>query len=122
MKKSFGKKICPACLDDMDGHFVKVRDYLDEFPNASVELVSDETEVPKSVILQLIKEGRLIIGDGSKVSSKHCEVCKKPIYEGRMCVKCQSNLQAIIEKNTGGKKPAVSSQGDSMKGSAKIGK
>jgi hypothetical protein len=112
-------------MDEMDNHFKIVRDYLDEHPNASVEKVSEDTEVPQRVVLYLIKEGRLIIkgaGEG-KVGILSCEVCKAPILEGRICNKCKSNLASIIDKKTGSKSvPAAGNQSDNLKASAKIGK
>ena len=122
-KKPFqivSSKVCPNCLEEMDGHFIKVRDYLDEHPHAGVEKVAKETEVPKSVIMFLIKEGRLIIGTG-KGGTLICEVCKKPIPEGKICDTCKGNLASMIDK-TAPSKPEPKKDEPNIKGSAKIGK
>jgi hypothetical protein len=114
-----GKNICPACINDMDTYFVKVRDYLDDNPNAGIDIVSEETEVPKGAILQLIKEERIIFNEGVTGAVISCEICKKSILVGRICNKCKANLNSMIDKqpkSTG----SGSNNSDNIKGSAKI--
>jgi hypothetical protein len=103
----------------MDTYFIKVRDYLDDNPNAGIDMVSEETEVPKGAILQLIKEERIIFRDGTEGVTLSCEICKKPILVGRICNKCKTNLNSMIEKqpkSTG----SGSKDSDNIKASAKI--
>ena len=117
--QSMGKNICPACINDMDAYFVKVRDFLDDNPNAGIDIVSEETEVPKAAILQLIKEERIILKEGTEGVVLYCEICKKPILVGRICNKCKANLNSMIEKqskSTG----SGSKDSDNIKASAKI--
>ena len=117
--QSLGKNICPKCINDMDAHFVKVRDYLDDNPNAGIDMVSEETDVPKSAILQLIKDGRIILKEGTEGVVLNCEICKKPILVGRICNKCKANLNSMIDKqakSTG----SGSKDSDNIKASAKI--
>ena len=124
-KKPFqmlSKKVCPSCLEEMDAQFIKVRDYLDENPNAGVDKVVEETEVPRSIIMYLIKEGRIIMGGGKAGGNLTCEVCKKPIDEGKICNKCKANLASMIDKTAGSGKPEPRKEEPNLKGSAKIGK
>ena len=121
--QTYGSKVCPSCLEKMDANFIKVRDYLDDNPNAGVDKVASETEVSRRVIMHLIKEGRLIMGGNKGIGgSLVCEVCKKPIDEGKICNKCKGNLAAMIDKTTGSKPSEASKPELNLKGSAKIGK
>ena len=99
--QSFGGKICGNCLEKIDKDFVIVRDYIYENKHADMDKVSEETEVPKQIILHLLKEGRLIIDDPESGKGRLllCEVCKKPISTGRMCKDCKSSVAATMQKN-----------------------
>ena len=119
--QSYGSKACPTCLEELDGNFIKVRDYLDDNPNAGIDKVSEETEVSKRVIMYLIKEGRLIIATTDGSGALICEVCKKPIETGRICNKCKDNLASVMQKNAGGSKQSEPRQQENLKGTAKIG-
>ena len=119
---SIGGKICPACLEKIDKDFITVRDYIYEHKHSNIDIIAKETEVPKQVIIHLLKEGRLIIdspdGDGLLV----CEMCKKPINTGRMCKECMGKVATSMDKNvTANKKEEVKPVEQNLKGSAKIG-
>jgi len=122
---SVGGKICPACHEQIDKDFIKVRDYIYENKHSNIDLISKETEVSKPVIIHLLKEGRLIIDgptDGAGVL--FCEMCKKPINTGRMCKDCMGKVATTLDRNVTVKRPASQSgQAEvNFKGSAKIGK
>ena len=120
--QSLGGRICPACLEQIDKDFITVRDYIYEHKHSNIDKISEETEVKKSVIIHLLKEGRLIIdspdGDGLLV----CEMCKKPINTGRMCKDCMGKVASTMDKSvTASKKPQQKAPEQNFKGSAKIG-
>jgi len=127
-KKPFGSisgRICPACLEDIDKDFIKVRDFIYDNKHANIDVIAEETEVSKPVILYLLKQGRLIIDspDGSGGGILFCEVCKTPINTGRMCKDCMGKVASTIDRSMSGQKKAgVKGQGMSLKGSAKINK
>jgi len=118
---SLGGRICPDCLEQIDRDFIKVRDYIYEHKQTNIDIVAEETEVPKQIILHLLKEGRLIIdgpsGEGGGVL--FCERCKKPINTGKLCKDCAEKASALMEKSVTGQKS--SADGPSIKGSAKLG-
>ena len=114
---SYGRNICPNCLEILDKHFNTVRDYLDEHPNACVETVSNATGVSQKTILYLVKEGRLVMGENAG-GVLTCEMCKKTISLGRLCEKCKGTLSNVLDKNTRGN-PSRQSFNE-MPGSAKI--
>ena len=115
-------RICPVCLDKIDEDFIKVRDYIDEHKQSHIDTISEETEVPKHIILYLLKEGRLIIDspDGSGGGLLFCEVCKKSINTGRMCKDCMDKVASTMNKSMSGQRQSGVS-GPGIKGSAKIG-
>ena len=121
---SLGGKICPACLEQIDKDFITVRDYIYEHKHSNIDVISEETEVSKQIILYLLKEGRLIIDspDGSGGGILFCEACKKPINTGRMCKDCMSKVALTMNKSVSGKKQApTAASGQNIKGSIKIG-
>jgi len=88
-------------LERIDKDFITVRDYIYENKNAHMDTVSEETGVPKQIILHLLKEGRLVIDapDGGNGGMLFCEVCKKPINTGRMCTDCKDRVANTMQKN-----------------------
>ena len=120
---SIGGRICPACLEQIDKDFITVRDFIYENRYANIDKISEETEVKKTIIIHLLKEGRLIIdgpdGGGGVLA---CEVCKKPINTGRMCKECMGSVASSMDKNvSSNKKPEPKKEVPNLKGSAKIG-
>jgi len=81
----------------MDESFMKVRDYIYDNEDASIEEVAKKTEVPASLIMQLLRDGRLQLrgpgGEGALV----CEVCKCAIESGRMCLSCQKDISKTVQ-------------------------
>jgi len=120
--QSLGSRICPACLEQIDRDFITVRDYIYEHKHSNIDKIAEETEVKKSIIIHLLKEGRLIIdspdGDGILI----CDMCKKPINTGRLCKECMGKVASKMDKNvSSNKKPEQKAPEQSIKGSAKIG-
>jgi len=118
---SLGGRICPACNEQIDRDFITVRDYIYDHKQSNIDKIAEETEVKKSIIIHLLKEGRLIIDspDGDGVLS--CEMCKKPINTGRLCKECTGNVASSMDKNvSSNKKPDSKPVERNFKGSAKI--
>ena len=120
--QSLGGRICPACLERIDKDFLTVRDYIYNNKNASLDVVSEETEVPKQIILHLLKEGRLTIEDPEGAGLLFCEVCRKPINTGRMCKDCKGKVALKMQNNIETNRQSASGGRNSPhgSGSAKI--
>ena len=121
---SLGGRVCPACLEQIDKDFITVRDYIYEHKHSNIDLIAEETEVKKQVILHLLKEGRLIIDspDGGGGGYLFCEMCKKSINTGRLCKDCMGKVASTMDKSVSVKKPSSGGgSGPGIKGSAKIG-
>ncbi|MBX5476993.1 MAG: MerR family transcriptional regulator [Clostridia bacterium] len=86
---SSGPDVCPPCLAREEDVFRKVRAYVTDHPEASVEEVARALDVEPGLILRFLKQGRLI---GVR-AELHCEGCGRPITEGRYCPSCIAALQ-----------------------------
>ena len=87
-----GFPICPNCRMEDEKDFDKVKEYLDEYPMATVNDVSKDTEVPVSKIMDFLRQGRLELTDENNIFLE-CEKCGKPIKTGRFCDKCAFELE-----------------------------
>lgn len=88
--KSGVKNVCPECLQKEDEDFSKVKEYLYDYPHASIDEVADQTEVDNETIIDWVKSGRLETG-GVAVSYP-CTICGRPIHSGKICAKCEQAL------------------------------
>ena len=121
--QSLGGKICVNCLERIDKDFIVVRDYIYEHKHADIDTVSEETEVPKNIILHLLKEGRLVIDDPTGAGGLLlCEACKKPINTGRLCKECKDKVASTMQKSISSSQPSQPQKKDepSFKGTAKL--
>lgn len=89
------RNTCSECTEREETEFLKVKDYLYEFPNSTIEEVSEQTDVSREDILEWIKEGR-IESKGLAVSYP-CSICGKPIHNGKICMKCQKDMGAAAD-------------------------
>lgn len=87
-------RICPECTEQADRDFIKVREYIYEHPQATVQTVSEKTEVDEKEILRMLKEGRLILETASDLLT--CERCLRPLHSGRLCDECKESLSQVL--------------------------
>lgn len=102
-----GQPICPACREELEAEFQKVKKYIQDHRNATVAQVAEECEVEESQIRQWVREERLMFAEGS-VSGIACEVCGTPITSGRFCDKCKAGM--INDLSRAGRQPKVAEQ------------
>lgn len=77
--------ICPDCQKKEEEDFNKVKEFLKEYPNASLVEIMEATGVSESKISKFIRTGRLSI-------KPTCESCGRPIDNGRLCPECRIKL------------------------------
>ncbi len=85
-------KLCNVCRNDEEEDFQKVKNYLWDNPNATIEEVHIETDVKREMIIKFVHDGRLL-ADGINFNFMlECDRCGKSIVSGKYCSKCQQDL------------------------------
>ncbi len=109
---SMGPQLCEDCKKLEEEEFNKVRKFVRDFPGASVQEVSDATEVSQATIHKYLKDGRLEVAENSPISI-NCENCGARIRSGRFCNTCSATLARDMMKagrNLVQEKPAASKE------------
>ncbi len=95
------ERVCPDCKRKLEDKFQEVKDYLQEYPNASVDEVARENDVSVKQIKQWVREERLILSEAS-MDGVLCEKCGRMIRTGRFCARCKEkisdNLMSALDK------------------------
>ncbi|MBS4535790.1 MerR family transcriptional regulator [Clostridium sp. D2Q-14] len=86
-----GFPYCSRCRREEEELFQKVKAYIYNNPDATIQEVSEETEVSTKKILNYLRQGRLEVKDGSNLILD-CERCGQAIKTGRFCNKCAYEL------------------------------
>ena len=86
------KKLCPACINQLEEKFQEVKKYLNEHPNAPVNQVSEECGVSVKQIKTWVREERLSFTVGS-ANGITCDGCGEMILTGRFCAHCRQKMQ-----------------------------
>lgn len=93
------RNLCPECVRREDDDFERVRRFLRDEPQATIERVSRMTGVSEPVILRLLRHGRLTLPEGSPIALR-CERCEAPIDAGRLCKACRKELAEALAVET----------------------
>lgn len=89
--KYVNRNLCPFCIGEEEKMFDVVRDYVRNNPNANVIEVSEATEVPQRIIMQFLRDGRLLSSADSALSLE-CHSCGEPITSGQYCDDCAQRM------------------------------
>lgn len=113
------ERICPACSKALEDKFQKVKAYLGDHPNASVEQTASDNDVTVKQIRHWIREERLTLSSPTE-NGIVCENCGKPICTGRFCDSCRismaNELQGAINRPKRQPTPAEKNRdGDRMR-------
>ncbi|EJW18415.1 flagellar protein [Paenibacillus alvei] len=85
------RDLCPNCLKQIEQEYERCVAYLREERQATMQELSEATEVSVRQITRFIKEGRISIYQAPNLTYD-CEICHKPIREGNMCEPCRNRL------------------------------
>lgn len=89
------RDICLNCIADEDKAFQAVRTYLREHRNASMANVVENTGVELDLVVDMIRDGRIILRDNPNLTYE-CERCGKSTQSGRYCTNCTQELAANL--------------------------
>lgn len=100
------RDICPACIKQEDEMLIEIRRYLKQHSEASITDVSEGTGVEYTILVEMIRDGRLMIHNHPNLKYP-CERCGMPTQSGRLCAKCAKELAQelkgvraqLVEKN-----------------------
>ncbi len=90
-----GPPLCPACKEDLEKMFQKAKEYIRNTAHCTVQMVSEECEIPENLIKQWVREERLVFTDGMAAGIL-CENCGEPITTGRFCAKCKNEMMSDL--------------------------
>lgn len=86
-----GPQLCEICKKIEEEEFERVRKFLRDFPGATIQEVSDATEVSQQLIYRFLKDGRIEVASDSPIALQ-CENCGVRITSGRFCINCSKRL------------------------------
>ncbi|MDI6602213.1 MAG: MerR family transcriptional regulator [Thermoanaerobacteraceae bacterium] len=92
-----GIDLCPDCIREDEEDFKKVKDFLYQYPKASVFEISEATGVAPEKILNFLKQGKLEISSDNTGITLTCERCGRPINSGRFCEECLKIIRNQFE-------------------------
>lgn len=90
--KLSGVTLCDACRQREEEDFELCYQFLRKTPNATIQEVSDGTDVEPSRIRDFYRTGRLISGD----AGYPCEKCGGPTHRGVYCDKCVGAMRSAL--------------------------
>ena len=100
--------ICEKCEKEEEDIFQRVKTYVDENSNSSLEQVATATGVSVKKITKYLRDGRLEASEGMGAGSLVCDSCGKPIPRGRYCDACVITLnQQVTDAFAKPEKPKV---------------
>lgn len=86
--RGVGEYECERCGFLAYDDYGKVRNCLERFPGVTIGEAEQRTGVSQRVIRKLLKEGRIMLTEDSKVMLS-CERCGARIRFGRFCANCE---------------------------------
>lgn len=92
-----GMPICPSCKKKLEDKFVDVKNYIRENDSATVQEISEATDVSVKQIKQWVREERLTFSNESSVGIE-CENCGAMIRTGRFCDKCKNSMASSLKQ------------------------
>lgn len=92
-------RLCPNCQTKLEEKFQEVKKYINENRGSTIDIVSQECDVPAKQIKQWIREERLAFSAES-MQGIECEQCGAMIRSGRFCDACKNKLQNELRSAT----------------------
>ncbi|EHL09929.1 hypothetical protein HMPREF9629_00921 [Peptoanaerobacter stomatis] len=82
---------------EMDKMYRIVRDYLYDHQGENAIVVSEDTGVPRKVIMTFLRQGKISLADNSRTWLRNCKKCGALIETGDVCIECmQKKMNQIL--------------------------
>lgn len=91
MYNKVGRDVCTECIREEDELLKEIRLFLRQHPRANIYEVAENTRVEELVIIEFIRDGRLLLRDNPNMGYA-CERCGKQTMSGRFCSACTAEL------------------------------
>ncbi|GMA64512.1 hypothetical protein NZD89_04125 [Alicyclobacillus fastidiosus] len=91
MYNRVGREICPECIREEDRILNDIRNFLRKNKLANISELSDGTGVEYGIIVDMIRDGRLMLRDNPNLTYP-CERCGEQTQSGRLCARCTQEL------------------------------
>lgn len=88
---SVTRNICPECLQEEEALLRSIQKYIRNNPQTTIDAVSEEMDVEKTVILKFIRENRIVFKSSEPVKL-NCSCCGASIPSGTLCTRCRNKL------------------------------
>jgi hypothetical protein len=90
-------RLCPECREHEENCLRRAREILMKQPQLSIIELAEALDEPLEIVEKFLRERRLALKkrDGLNLS---CELCGKPIEEGKRCQQCEIRMQKIAQK------------------------
>ncbi len=89
--------MCSRCAELEDQRFEVVKRYLEDNPDATLDVLAADTGIEKAVVLRFIRSGRLVTRPQAGLT---CERCGRPIETGVVCPRCAQEMTKEIRDLT----------------------
>ena len=86
--------LCSDCVRVEQEEYRLVRDYVRDYPEATVMEVSRETGVSVARIYELVRQGKLVAHSPDSDMAVECVVCGRRIVTGQVCDQCRREIRA----------------------------
>lgn len=98
---SYSLKVCRDCTDEVEGSYIKVRNFIYKNPDKKrFSVIVEETETSEKMLNYLIDSGRIVVED-KKMGGTRCKACGTITAGTAFCDKCKAKLvsQKLISNN-----------------------
>lgn len=96
------RPICAECFDAQRAREAEIVQYVKDHPDADVTQVADALGADISVVLSLIRDKRLTMGEGP---SLRCKSCGALSGRNSLCAECRERLQKALSPAQDGEAP-----------------
>lgn len=89
--------LCLECREHEDDVLRRAKDLLYREPNLGIIELAEKLGEPLEQVEKFMRDGRLMLKRGSSVELR-CELCGKPVAEGKRCPACALRIRRIADQ------------------------